>query len=395
LIVEVIAVGTELLLGEIVNSNVAAIGQRLAAEGHDAHFQVTVGDNMGRLTDAIRTAAARADAVIMTGGIGPTQDDMTRDAICEVTGAEIIRDETHAEHIRQRLLAARGYVAETTLRMADYPAGSDPMPNRVGVALGIAAHLDGVPIFAMPGVPSEMAVMLDEQVMPRLRAASGEAAVLKSRIIRTWGYGESQVSEMLDDLYEATNPSVAFLINASEVRIRVSAKAKSEHAADAMIAGVESVIVERLGNAVFGYDEDVVERIVVRLLSERGWTVATVETSTLGELATRIASAVGGSLVFAGGVFVPAGLPPEDVETRAAALLERTAVDADVVVAVSEISGEVGATGTGARKVGVAVRTPSGTTTNTIGLLGDDARARRFGVPGALHVIRLALSDTR
>lgn len=395
MIVEVIAVGTELLLGEIVNSNVAVIGRRLAGEGFDAHYQVTVGDNLGRLTEAIRTALARADAVVLTGGIGPTQDDLTRHAICEVLGVQMDRDEGHAEHIRQRLIAARGSVAESTLRMADYPAGSETLPNRVGVALGVAAEHEHGLIFAMPGVPAEMTVMLDEQVMPRLREASGEPAILKNRIIRTWGYGESQVSEMLDDLYESTNPSVAFLIDASEVRIRVSAKAESEAAADEMIAKVEAVVVDRLGYAVFAYDDDRVETIVVRQLREHGWIVATVETSTLGEVATRLAATPGGGAVFAGGIVVPSGSPPDDVEHRAVELLDRTPIVAGVILAVSEISGEIGQTGTGARQVGVAVRTPQGTTTRVIGLLGDDARTRRFSVPGALHALRIALGDTR
>ena len=394
MIVEVIAVGTELLIGQIINSNVAAIGSRLADEGFDAHYQVTVGDNLDRLADAIRTAVARADAVVMTGGIGPTQDDMTRDAICAVTGSEMLRDEAHAAKIKDRLMKARGYVAENTLRMADYPAGSEPLPNRKGVALGVAMELDGKWIFAMPGVPSEMIPMLEEEIMPRLREASGEPSVLKSRVIRTWGYGESQVAEILDDLYDSSNPSVAFLINAAEVRIRVSAKAEVEAVADEMIAGVEATIVERLGEAIFAYDDDVIETIVVALLADRGWTIATVEASTLGMVATEIAATPGGADVFAGGHVVAAGEPPADVEQRALDLLEK-APPADVAVAVSEISAGADAAGdTSSRLVGVAVRTPEGTQARTVGLLGDDERARRFSVPGALHAVRLAVSGT-
>jgi nicotinamide-nucleotide amidase len=391
-IVEVIAVGTELLIGQIINSNTAAIGSRLAEEGFDAHYQVTVGDNLDRLADAIRTALGRADAVVMTGGIGPTQDDMTREAICEVTGAAMARDEAHAAKIHDRLMKTRGYVAENTLRMSDYPAGSEPLPNRKGVALGVAIEHEGRWIFAMPGVPSEMIPMLEEEVMPRLREASGEPAVLKSRVIRTWGYGESQVAEILDDLYESANPSVAFLINAAEVRIRISAKAASDAAAAKMIAGVEATVVERLGDAIFAYDDDVIETIVVALLAERGWTIATVESSTLGMVATQISATPGGPAVFAGGRVVRAGAPPLDVERRALELLEE-APPADVAVAISEISAGADAAGeTSSRLVGVAVRTPERTMARTVGLLGDDERARRFSVPGALHAVRLAVS---
>jgi nicotinamide-nucleotide amidase len=237
-----------------------------------------------------------------------------------------------------------------------------------------------------------MIPMLEEEVMPRLREASGEPAVLKSRVIRTWGYGESQVAEILDDLYESANPSVAFLINAAEVRIRISAKAASDAAAAEMIAGVEATVVERLGDAIFAYDDDVIETIVVALLVARGWTIATVESSTLGMIATQISATPGGPAVFAGGRVVRAGEPPTDVERRALDLLEE-APPADVVVAISEISAGADAAGeTSSRLVGVAVRTPERTMARTVGLLGDDDRARRFSVPGALHAVRLSLS---
>lgn len=391
MIVEVIAVGTELLLGEIVNSNLATIGARLAEDGFDAHYQQVVGDNVGRLSDSIRTAIGRADAVVMTGGIGPTQDDLTRDAICAVAGVGLLRDEAHAEMIRQRLLARRGYVAESSLRMADYPETATPLPNAKGVALGIAIDIDGTPVFAMPGVPREMVTMLDEQVRPRLRAASGEPAVLRNRVIRSWGYGESQVSEMLDDLYASTNPSVAFLINAAEVRIRVSAKAETVERADAMIAEVEAVVRDRLGDAVFGVDDDIVEVILARELAARGWRVGTVETLTAGRVAAQLTSVPGGDAVLGRSVIVPMVADPGDVERRAVALLDEPGHDAEVLVAVSEIEGEHRDTNS-ARRVGIAVRTPDGVGSRRIDVLGDDERARLFAVPGALHAVRLAIS---
>jgi len=390
-IVEVIAVGTELLLGQIINRNLATIGERLAEDGFDAHHQVVVGDNPGRLADAIRTAVGRADAVVMTGGIGPTQDDLTRDALCEVAGVEMLRDEEHAELIRRRLLARGRKPAANVYRMADYPATSDPLPNAKGVALGVAIEIQGTPVFAMPGVPREMITMLDEQVRPRLRAASGDPAVLKNRVIRTWGYGESQVSEMLDDLYETTNPSVAFLINAAEVRIRVSAKAETEAFADAMIAEVESVIRERLGEAVFGVDDDIVEVIVVRRLDARGWRVGTVETLTAGRVAAQITSVPGGAGVLGRCVVVPSESLDVDVQQRPLDLLGEPGVEADVVVAISEVDGSSDGMNS-SRRVGVAVRTPDGVGARTLDILGDDERARLFAVPGALHALRLALS---
>jgi nicotinamide-nucleotide amidase len=401
-IVEVIAVGTELLIGQIVNSNAAVIGERLAAAGFDAHYQVTVGDNLDRLTAAIRHACGRADAVILTGGIGPTQDDLTRDALCAVAGVEMTRDRDHEQKIRERLSRVRGAVAEINLRMADHPAGSETMPNSVGVALGVAMEHQGTHLYAVPGVPSEMVAMLDDQVLPRLRALAGEPAILTSRILRTFGYGESQVAELLDDLYESTNPSIAFLIDAAEVRVRISAKAESAEVAEELIAGMEAEVVDRLGDAVFGRDDETVERLLVDALQTRGWTIATIEASTLGVVGTRLADSPGAGEVFAGTrvvppVAAPAGLGSEDVEARALELLDGTDAGssrvADVIVAVSEISAESD-DDAAARTVGVAVRTPEGTRARSVAVLGDEVRARRFSVPNALHAARTAVTGT-
>ena len=247
MIVEVISVGTELLLGQIVNSNAATIAQRLAEGGLDAHHQVTVGDNLERLTDAIAQAADRADAVVLTGGMGPTPDDLTRDALCAFAGVGIRRDDAQEQLIRERVHYARGTVTESALRMADYPEGSDPLPNSVGVALGAAMEHDGVHLFALPGVPSEMVAMLDDEVMPRLRAAAGEQAVLRSRLLQTVGLGESQVAELLGDLNDSANPTVAYMLTDNRTRVRISAKAPTVAAADAMIDEMASAVAARLG----------------------------------------------------------------------------------------------------------------------------------------------------
>ncbi|MDH3499229.1 MAG: molybdopterin-binding protein [Acidimicrobiia bacterium] len=390
MIVEVVAVGTELLIGQIINSNVATIGRRLADGGFDAHFQTTVGDNLGRLTQAIADAAVRADAVVLTGGIGPTQDDMTREALCAYAGREMSRDAEHEAAIRERLLRTRGSVNSNVFRMADYPAGAEPLPNAKGVALGVAMEHDGTWFFAIPGVPREMETMLDEEVMPRLRALSGEPSILKSRVLRTWGFGESQISEILDDLYESTNPSVAFLINASEVRIRISAKAESEAMADRMIRKVEAIVEERLGDAIFGRDDETVEVLLVRMLADLNWTVGTVETATFGLVGSQLAASAGAIAVYAGSVTLPAAPVGPDVEARAAELLA-SGPAADVVLAVSEVHGELDGSNS-TRQVGVAVRTRERTGTRTVRLLGDDERARRFGIVGALHAARLAIA---
>ena len=305
MIVEIVAVGTELLLGEIVNTNAAVIGRRLADEGFDVHHQVTVGDNLDRLVATLRTAIGRADAVLLTGGIGPTQDDLTRDALCVVGDREMTRDEDHAAAIRRRVLASYGKEPTTALRMADHPVGADPLPNGNGAALGIAMTIDGSLVFAVPGVPREMELMVDEQVLPRLRAAIDAPTVLRSEVLRTWGDGEARIAEALDDLFRTTNPSIAFLIDETEVRVRISAKAGDHDAAAALIAPVRDEVERRLGDLVFGRGEQTGLGVLVDLLAEHGWTVAAHEVGTAGLLGTRLAGAAGPA--FAGAAIAPGG----------------------------------------------------------------------------------------
>lgn len=394
MIVEVIAVGTELLLGEIVNSNVAVIGRRLADEGFDTHYHVTVGDNLARMVAAIRQASDRADAVLVTGGIGPTQDDVTREALCIVGDRRMARDEAYAEVIRERITRAHGSVVRSTLRMADHPSGTETLPNRNGVALGIAMVHDGVPIFALPGVPAEMTVMLDEQVLPRLRAHAGEPTVLRSRLLRTWGWGESRVAEALDDLFASANPSIAFLVDDVEVRIRITAKASDAAAADALIDRVADEVHGRLGPVVFGTDDETVEALLARHLDERGWCLGTVEAATLGAVASSFARTAGAVGRFAGALVVPADTATDsDPAAGVGALLDRGAhvLDADVLVAVGPAVGEEGANRVACR-VPIGVETPDRRAVRTVTLLGDPQRVRAYARGTALHLARLAAS---
>ena len=372
MIVEVIAVGTELLLGQIVNSNAAYIGAVLAEEGFDAHYQVTVGDNLDRLVTAIGVGLARADAIILTGGIGPTQDDLTREAMARVAGRAMVRDHDHAAWIESRVRTQSGAVNPTVLRMADLPMGAIGLPNTNGVALGVALEHEGKWMFAVPGVPVEMRAMLDGEVMPRLRRLAGDATVLQSRLLRSWGLGESRIAEALDDLFESANPSVAFLISDMEVKIRITAKAADAPAADRLIGPIEDEIRDRLGEAVFGADDDTVERIVVERLVARGWTVATREEATLGQVGARIA--IVGDGVFNGST-IGAGQPPA----------------ADVMLTVGPIGPDLDDGQRTTRQVEMEVTTPAGVTTRVFDFGGDDERVRSFATIAGLHLVRLAL----
>jgi nicotinamide-nucleotide amidase len=372
LIVEVIAVGTELLIGQIVNTNATYIGAALADDGFDSHYQVTVGDNLGRLVSAIAGAVERADAVVLCGGIGPTQDDLTREAMAAVAGRTMVRDQDHASWIEARVMSQSGSINPTVLRMADLPEGAESLPNANGVALGVAMEHEGKWLFAIPGVPVEMRAMLDGEVMPRLRRLAGEATVLRSRLLRTWGLGESRVAETLHDLFESANPSVAFLISDMEVKIRISVKAADLAAADALIAPVEEEIRTRLGDVVFGVDDESVEMIVVSSLHDRGWTIATSEVATLGQVGARIAI-VGGD-VFRGSAIGAGQHPP-----------------ADVTLTVGPIGPDLDPGPRTTRQVEMTVTTPAGETTRVFDFGGDDERVRSFATIAGLHLIRLAL----
>ena len=249
MIAEVVSIGTELLIGEIVDTNAAAVAQRLAAAGLDAHHQVTVGDNLDRITAVLEAAGARADVVVVTGGIGPTGDDVTKDALCAVAGVPLRRDEEHATHVHAVVHARRGVVLDSVLRMADLPEGAEPVPNDVGLALGVAMRHAGTWFFVLPGVPAEMLAMLDTYVAPRLVALTG-GEVLHSEVVRTVGLGESQVAHLLDPLFASTNPSIAFRIAGDLVHVRVSAKAGDLGEAKALVAGMRREVEALLADVL-------------------------------------------------------------------------------------------------------------------------------------------------
>ena len=409
MIVEVVAVGTELLLGQIVNSNAAFLGRQFAENGFDSHYQVVVGDNFDRMVETIRTALARSDAVVITGGIGPTQDDVTREAIAVATGREMVRDAEYAQALRDRWESLGRVMPENNLRQADRPAGAEALANPAGSAPGVALKHEGTWIFAVPGVPAEMQLLIRDHVLPRLRSAAGDTGVLTSRVIRTWGRSESQVAEMLDDLFEATiNPSVAFLASAGEIKVRVTAKGETEAAAESLIAPVEAAVRERLGSSVFGVDDETIYAVVQKLLEDKGWTIATAESATAGLVSAALTQTPGASKVVAGGITayspeaktrllgVPADmLATEGVVSEATALAmaegARERFGADVGVAVTGEAGPDPAE----QEVGtmvIAVVTPEGVGARTMRLPGDRERIRTYTTTAALQLVRLAVS---
>ncbi len=408
MIVEVLAVGTELLLGQIVNRNAATIGTAIAESGLDAHFQQVVGDNQARLEQAFTDALARADAVIVTGGIGPTRDDITREALAAVTGRPLRFSEEAAERLRERFASWGREMPESNLRQLWYPEGGALIPNPKGTAPAVHLEHDGRSVFLLPGVPEEMTALLTTEVMPRLRAKAGVATVLESRVLRSWGIAEAAVGETLDDLFEAaSNPSLAFLASGGEIKIRITAKAADRADARRLIEPVEAEVRRRLGSAIFGADDVTIERVLADLLGSKGWTVGTAESATAGMVASRLASISGASEVFRGSVVAYApdlkgsllevgsdvlagGVVTEGVAAAMAEGARRT-LGVDVAISTTGSAGpdplerEVGT-----MVVGIAV--PGETRARTLRLPGDRERVRVYGSTAALHLARLGVA---
>ena len=324
---EILSIGTELLLGHISDTNATYLAQQLAGLGIDLYFVSQVGDNLGRLTETIARARERADLVVMTGGLGPTEDDLSHEAIAAVLGETPTVDPRLEADLRT-FFAARGVVMpERNVKQAWVIASATPLPNPVGTAPGWWADRDGKIIVAMPGVPHEMRRMWEHEVLPRLRPRTGE--VLVTRTLRVAGLGESSVEERLQELLHSTNPTVATYAKQDAVDVRISAKAAAEDEARALLAPVEVRARELLGAHVLGVDHDTPASVALAILRERGLTLGTMESCTGGLLASLITDVPGSSDVFRGGLV-----------SYATALKEQWGVPEEIVARHGVISAE-------------------------------------------------------
>ncbi len=297
---EVIGIGTEILLGQIANTNAQAISARLAEIGVDVLHHRVVGDNVGRIAEAFREALGRSDVVISTGGLGPTGDDVTRQGLAQALGVGLEFHEEIAEFLREKFRGFGREMPESNLRQCEVPAGVRYVLPERGTAPGLIAERDGGRIYAVPGVPAEMLEMLQGTIVPELREVTGEATIA-SRVLRAVGLPEARVAELLEDLFEGqANPTVAYLATAGEVWVRLTAKAASREQAEGLIAPVEEEVRRRLGDALYGADGDVLEAVVGRMLAERGLRVACAESLTGGGLGARITDVPGASRYFVG-----------------------------------------------------------------------------------------------
>lgn len=297
---EIVTIGTELLLGHIIDTNAAYISQLLAGVGVNVFYRTNVGDNVARAARVLSEALERSDIVITTGGLGPTVDDVTREAVARATGCELMLNEAMLQQIETMFTRWGRKMSASNRVQAMLPSGCTPIPNPVGTAPGFIIERNGHVLISIPGVPREMTYLMDNVVMPFLRAKFGLRGVIKSKLLRTAGLGESVLGERIEDLMKESNPTVGTMAHTGQVDVRIAAKADSEAEADAMIAAMEARVRERLGDWVFGVDKDTLESVAARKLKESGVSIAIVETNTGGLVTMRLTSAPHGVEVLRG-----------------------------------------------------------------------------------------------
>ena len=300
-IVEILSVGTELLLGNIVNSDAQMLSQKLSELGLNVYYHTVVGDNPERLKQAVEIAKGRADIIITTGGLGPTCDDLTKQVLADAFGKKLVLHPDIADELRE-WFARRGQVmTENNIQQAELPEGCTIFPNDCGTAPGCAFEVEGKHVLMLPGPPSECMAMFDKQAAPYLSALS--EGVIVSRTLKIFGMGESKMESLLRErMNELTNPTLAPYAKDGECELRITAKAADEAQARRLIAPVEAEVRALLGDTVYGADVPNLETAVLEQLKQAGMTLCTAESCTGGLIAKRLTDVPGSSAMFKGGV---------------------------------------------------------------------------------------------
>jgi nicotinamide-nucleotide amidase len=359
---EILTIGDELLRGEIVDSNKSLLSDRLLRLDVETHYHASVRDDPEDMADALRRAAARSDVVLVSGGLGPTRDDLTSEVIARTFGRELVLDEASLDRIRRFFARIGREMTENNAKQALFPEGAEVLPNPIGTAPGFALTEGRATLFCMPGVPSELTRMVDEQVLPRIEARLGSGGrVVRAALLRTFGMGESSLDDALKDVAAGGDVSLGFRTNFPDNLLRPVACAASAEQAEAALARVCDSIRERLGPLIYAEGDETLEAVVVRLLRERGRSIAVAESCTGGLVAQRITGVPGASEAFLGGVVayanaakqallgVPDALLAEhgavsEPVARAMAEGVRERFGADLAVATTGISGPGGGT---------------------------------------------------
>ena len=413
---EVVAVGSELLLGQIDDTNSSWIGQELAAVGIDSYFQTKVGDNLERMVDVITAALERSDAVITTGGLGPTQDDITRDAIAQVMGVALEVDEDLLAKIETMWTSSGRTMPPNNRLQARIPVGASPIPIQPGTAPGIVASFEfngeTKVLYAVPGVPWEMKEMMNGFIIEDLMARSGATSIIRSRTLRTWGQSESGLAEVLADeivRLDQTGSStggvtLAFLASGMEgLKVRITAKGADEDAVTALLDDEDARVRDIIGPIVFGVDDQNMESVVLDLCAEHGLTLATAESLTGGLIAQRLTAVSGSSKAFRGGVITyatdvktgllnaPDGPSVSEEMVEAMALGACEALGADVSVATTGVAGPDSWEGIPPGTVWVATCVNGEVESHLLRYKFDRTRIRNFTTITVLNMLRQRL----
>jgi len=396
---EMIAVGTELLLGQIVNTNARFLSRRFAEMGVNLYFQTVVGDNAARIAEAIRLASGRADLVVLTGGLGPTGDDLTRDVLAELTGRGLLTDEAAMKKISDYYANRNIQMPPSNARQAQYIEGSDVLPNDTGMAVGSALEHEGKLYVLLPGPPREMEPMFDRYARPWIeRRLYGEKPIF-SRMLKFAGIGESSLEAELADLFAAqTDPTLALYASEGMVALRVTTRAADRTEADGRMEPVVAEIRKRVGAHLFAEEDIGLEEAVVRIMTEKGLTLSVAESCTGGMLGEMITSVPGSSAMFYGGLIVyanawktkglgvpaellegpgaPGAVSPEVAEAMAANLLRLTGTDVAVGITGVAGPGQSEAKPAGLVYVGLAAR-------------GRPVRVEKLNFHGGREIVRI------
>ena len=406
---DVVAIGTELLLGQIVDTNSSWLGEQLSAAGIDSCLQVKVGDNLGRMVKAIRSTLDDADAVIICGGLGPTHDDITREAIAEIMGVELEFNDEVGMVISEMFASRNRRMPEINMRQAMVPKGASIVEQRRGTAPGLVCPVGDKVIYAVPGVPYELYEMFERGILPDLLKRSGSASVISSRTLRTWGETESGLNERLfdviDDLEKAGNPTLAFLASGWEgIKVRLTAKATTTSEVNALLDEWDAKVRHAVGDIVFGIDSDTMESVVLHMMLERGLTLGIAESVTGGLVSGRLTNIAGSSDVLRGAVVSYASEVKFDVlgVTEGPVVSESAAIEmakgaqrvlrASVGLALTGVAGPADQEGMKPGALCVGLVMPDGTTQSAmLQLPGNRDTMRQLSVISALDLLRRAL----
>lgn len=375
---EIITIGTEILLGEILDTNARFIARSLRDHGVDLYRKTSVGDNTRRIANLIQEALQRCEIIITTGGLGPTVDDPTRAAVALAMGVETEYREELWEQIQERFRRFGRQPTANNQRQAYVPQGAVAVENPVGTAPAFIVELQDRVIIALPGVPREMEYLLNHAVIPYLRQRFQLRGVIKSRLIHTSGTGESQIDDLIGDLEELANPTVGLAAHSGQVDVRITAKADSEEAADAMIATVEADVRRRLGDSVYGADQETLELIALRRVLSHGWSLAVLESGLGGELTRRLASL--SEAGFSGGEVLRESLSSEELAGRISAFCQARGAEVGLGVVIHPAGNR--------QDIHICLLTPAGTQTFHRPYGGPPEYGPRWAMNHSLDIIR-------